>query len=232
MSTPTEEQVDERATGRLFGLSDGVFAIAMTLLALDLQVPDPGKALSDHALRHDLLGMGQQFLAFVLSFYVIAGYWRRHNAEMRTVNAGHPALLARTVPLLLLVCTLPFAADLLGSYGNHDGIVIVVYAGVNILAVVCLLMIRHEARLRRLSPSTAPKPDEFELWFDLVALVLAAPSGYLFPGNGQLILVVLMILSGLAGSYATRRRSTPPATAAADPAEPSLSHDPEPAPAA
>ncbi|QMU78601.1 DUF1211 domain-containing protein [Streptacidiphilus sp. PB12-B1b] len=210
MSTLTEEQVNERETGRLFGLSDGVFAIAMTLLALDLQVPDlPSGHASDHALTKALLALGPRYLAFGLSFYVIAGYWRRHNAEMRTVHAGHPALLARTIPLLLLVCTLPFATGLLGRYGSQDGIAIAVYAGVNILATVSLLLIRHEARLRGLSRDARPHPSELEIWFDLVALVLAVPSGYLFPRHGIVVLVVLMVISGIAGALTTRHRTTP-----------------------
>ncbi|MFC1401096.1 MULTISPECIES: TMEM175 family protein [Streptacidiphilus] len=207
MNTLTEDQVNERATGRLFGLSDGVFAIAMTLLALDLRVPDEGDRPADHVLVHALLHEWPHYLAFLISFYVIASYWRRHNTEMRTVQATHPALLARTLPLLLAVCALPFAAELLGTYGGQDGIAIAVYAGINVLAVVSLLTIRHEARRHRLSADAGTTADSLELWFDLVALLLAVPAGYLFPGHGVLVLVVLLLVGGRGGSYATRRRA-------------------------
>lgn len=193
--------------GGLFGLSDGVFAIAMTLLALDLTVPDPGTYDTDRALRHALVPEGPNFLAFLLSFFVIASYWQRHNAVMRTVHSTHPALLRRTLPLLLMVCALPFAAGLLGTYGTRFGIAIVVYAGVNFLAVGSLLMIRYEARHHRLTPGEGSAPDNLELWFDLAALVVAAPSGYLFHSHGPVALAVILVASNTAGSYATRRRS-------------------------
>ncbi|HEX3782238.1 MAG TPA: TMEM175 family protein [Pseudonocardiaceae bacterium] len=206
MTAPAEETADERATGRLFGLSDAVFAIAMTLLALDLRVPDLGPHPGDAALVRALLDQGPHYLAFLISFYVIAVYWMRHNAEMRTVHASHPALLRRTITLLLMVCTLPFAADLLGTYGGQDGIAIAVYAGINLLAVGSLLMIRYEARHHRLTTDTAPASGNLELWFDLVGLALAIPSGYLFPSRGLLVMVGLMVLSGALGSIVTRRR--------------------------
>ncbi|WP_433891127.1 TMEM175 family protein [Streptomyces sp. CA-111067] len=206
MSRTTQEQVDERATGRLFGLADGVFAIAITLLALDLRVPDLGEHPTDHVLRHALADQRGRYLAFLLSFYVIASYWRRHNTEMRTARAGHPALVGRTLPLLLVVCALPFAANLLGTYGGRDGIAIVVYAALNLFAVIALLRIRREVRRHRLSPETGPAADDLELWIDVVALVLALPVGYVFRPHGPVALVVLMFLSGVVGSYTTRRR--------------------------
>lgn len=201
----------ERATGRLFGLSDAVFAIAMTLLALDLTVPDLGAHPTDQALVHALLGQGTHYLSFLLSFYVIASYWVRHNAEMRTVRASHPALLRRTISLLLVVCTLPFASDLLGTYGNQDGSAVAIYAGVNIVAVGCLLMIRYEARHHRLTGHRATTPGGAELWFDLVTLLVATPAGYLLPGHGPQVLTALMVLSGIVGGFVTRRqnRGTP-----------------------
>ena len=219
VSTPTAKPADDRATGRLFGLADAVFAIAMTLLALDLVVPDLGDHPTDQALTRALLDQGPRYLAFLLSFYVIASYWRRHNAEVRTVNAGHPALVGRTLPLLLAVCALPFAADLLGTYGGQDGIAIAVYAGVNVLAVGSLLAIRHAAREHRLSADTVDTSDHLELWFDLAALLLAAPVGYVFPGHGPLAMVALLVLGGAAGSKATRVRRRRAADEAVEKAE-------------
>ncbi|MBC3840751.1 DUF1211 domain-containing protein [Streptacidiphilus sp. 4-A2] len=99
----------------------------MTLLALDLRVPDLGNQPADHALAHALLDQGPHYLAFLLSFYVIADYWQRHKTEMRTADAAHPALTRRTLSLLLAVCALPFAADLLGTHGTHDGVAVAVY---------------------------------------------------------------------------------------------------------
>ena len=205
-SRPADNDADERAGGRLFGLSDGVFAIAMTLLALDLRVPDLGDHPTDRTLRHALLNQEPRYLAFLLSFYVIAGYWQRHRAEMRVADAGHPALTRRTLPLLLAVCALPFAADLLGTYGDQDGVAITVYAGVNVVAVGSLLLVRRAARRHQLSADAVDRSDDLELWFDLAALLLAAPSGYLFSGHGPLVMVVLLLLSDAAGSVAARLR--------------------------
>ena len=196
----------ERATGRLFGLSDAVFAIAMTLLALDLRVPDLGDHPADHVLARALADQGPRYLAFLISFYVIASYWRRHNAEMRTADAGHPALVSRTFPLLLAVCALPFAADLLGTYGGQDGVAVAVYAAVNILAIGSLLAIRYEANRHQLSPDTGRVSDYLDLWLDLAALVLAVPAGYLFPSHGALVLVLLLLLSGAVRTAVARLR--------------------------
>jgi uncharacterized membrane protein len=215
-STPAENQDDEREGGRLFGLSDAVFAIAMTLLALDLRVPGLGDHPADHTLVRALLDQGPQYLAFLLSFYVIAGYWQRHKAEMRTAKAGDPALVRCTLPLLLAVCTLPFAADLLGTYGGQDGIAITVYAGVNVVAVCSLLGIRYTARKHQPSGNAGSASDYLDIWLDLGALLLAAPSGYLFPSHGPLVLVALLLLSDAAGQVIIRLRKQQPAQETAE----------------
>src|ERR1700710_160452 len=71
----SEEPTSDNSVGRLLALSDGVFAIAMTLLALDLRLPDLGAHASDAQLRHALGDDWRGYLAFVISFYVVASYW-------------------------------------------------------------------------------------------------------------------------------------------------------------
>ncbi|WP_329061987.1 TMEM175 family protein [Streptomyces sp. NBC_01429] len=206
LSTSPDEAVGERATGRLFGLSDAVFAIAMTLLALNLSVPSLGDHPSEGALRHALAEQGPHYLAFLLSFYVTSVYWRRHHAEMRSVRVSHPALVRCTMILLLAVSALPFVANLLGTYGGQAGIVLAVYAGVNVVAIGALLLIRYVVRHHRLSKDPGPRPESLELWFDFAALLLAVPSGFLFPGHGVIALIALLLVSGRAGWFMTRLR--------------------------
>jgi uncharacterized membrane protein len=110
MATDEDEQLavsgKDNSLGRLLTLSDGVFAIAMTLLALDLRVPDLHDATNaslQHALRHQV----PNYLSFLISFYVVASYWRRHRRLMRSVDS---ALIDQTVLLLLLVAAMPFPA--------------------------------------------------------------------------------------------------------------------------
>ena len=90
------------------GVSDGVFAIAMTLLALDLRLPDLGTDVSDAQLRHALGDDWHGYLAFVISFYVVANYWGVHRRAMRAVTTVDTRLISHTLPLLLLVAALPF----------------------------------------------------------------------------------------------------------------------------
>ncbi|MFF2186174.1 TMEM175 family protein [Streptomyces sp. NPDC058155] len=203
MKTLTEEARDERGVGRLFTLCDGVFAIAMTLLALDLRLPDLGKHPGDAALRQALVDLEPRYLSFLISFYAIASYWRRHRAEMRTVRVSPPGLVRLTMFLLLTIAVLPFVSNVLGSYGNQAGIAVAVYAGVNVVAAGTLLVIRWVVDRHQPPGEVASEHGRYELWFDLAAFALAVPSGYVFPGNGPQALIVLLALSGVA-SFVTR----------------------------
>jgi hypothetical protein len=74
-SDPNEpDRPADNSLGRLLTLSDGIFAISMTLLALDLQVPNLGNHPSDASLRHALAANDASYLSFLLTFYVVAGY--------------------------------------------------------------------------------------------------------------------------------------------------------------
>jgi uncharacterized membrane protein len=214
MPEPSEEAVAERSTGRLFGLADGVFAIAMTLLALDLRVPELGDNPTNAQIVHQLGVQSPHYWSFLLSFYVIAGYWRRHRTEMASVTEVPSRMTRVTLTLLLLVTTMPFAADLLGSYGSEP-IAVEVYAVVNALAIIALLVLRYQARL---TPDHHPQRGalrNFELWFDLGAFALAIPASYVFPSHGLLALLALNVISGALGRLVTRWLNPPTTTTTA-----------------
>jgi hypothetical protein len=103
----------DNSLGRLLTLSDGIFAISMTLLALSLQVPNLGGNPSDASLRHALAANADSYWSFLLTFYVVANYWKRHRRLMRSVVTTHPALIRDTLALLLFVAAMPFPASLL-----------------------------------------------------------------------------------------------------------------------
>ena len=90
----------------------------MTLLALDLRLPDLGADASDAQLRHALADDWRGYLAFLISFYVAANYWGVHRRAMRAVATVDAGLISHTLPLLLLVAALPFPASVLATYGD------------------------------------------------------------------------------------------------------------------
>src|SRR3954451_10866210 len=128
----------DNSLGRLLALSDGVFAIAMTLLALDLRIPDLGTDASDAQLRLALSDGWRGYLAFVISFYVVANYWGVHRRAMRAVRTIDARLVSHTLPLLLLVAALPFPASVLATQGGlPTGLAF--YSAFNVVANLALL---------------------------------------------------------------------------------------------
>jgi uncharacterized membrane protein len=105
-------------TGRAHGLSDGVFAIAMTLLVLDLKVPDLSHHELDHHLSAALASQGGAYFAYALSFYVVGRLWLGHHRLFRHVTEADERLLRLNLLVLLFVGVLPFPTALLGRYGG------------------------------------------------------------------------------------------------------------------
>lgn len=108
---------------RLVGLSDGVFAIVLTLLVLELRVPHVEHGADAHALWTALVGIKARFISFLLSFMLIASLWFSHNQLFKLFDKVDNTMVWYNNFLLLLTCLIPFPTALIGEYpANPVGI--------------------------------------------------------------------------------------------------------------
>src|SRR5919202_5918181 len=119
MSRPQNDRQRSRSpaltTRRIEAFSDAVFAIAITLLALNLQVPELTPATPE-ALAADLAAMWPTYLSFLLSFVTLLIAWVYHHRLLEAAKHAGTGLLFTNGMLLLIVSSLPFPTALLGAY--------------------------------------------------------------------------------------------------------------------
>jgi TMEM175 potassium channel family protein len=105
---------------RIVNLSDGVFAIAITLLVLDIRVPDIPENMVPSQLPGALLSLWPRYLGYVLSFVGISAFWLIHHSIFRSIRAYDRTLLYINFLFLMVVAFVPFPTSLLGEYGAHQ----------------------------------------------------------------------------------------------------------------
>jgi len=146
---------EARETGRLEAFSDGVFAIAITLLVLELKVPDMSVAGgSPAALARALLQQWPSYVGLVTSFFTVLIMWVHHHAILRNVCRTDAWLHFANGWLLLCVTFVPYPTLILASYLRTDAarMAAAFYSGTFVLiAVSFYLFIR--AALRKPLPS-------------------------------------------------------------------------------
>jgi len=98
-------------TDRLQTLADGVFAIALTLLVLQLPTPKESRSLA-----HDLLNQWPFYAAYIVSFVTIAIVWINHHTLMDGIARADRTLMELTLLLLLFVSVVPWPTGLLAAY--------------------------------------------------------------------------------------------------------------------
>jgi uncharacterized membrane protein len=126
-----------RDRDRIVNLSDGVFAIAITLLVLDIQVPDIPEKVVSSQLPEALLSLWPKYLGYFLSFVGISAFWLIHHSIFRPIRAYDRSLLYLNFLFLMVVAFVPFPTSLLGEYGDHQ-LPVAIYAAT--LAVGRLLL--------------------------------------------------------------------------------------------
>jgi len=104
---------------RLETLVDGVFAIAMTILVLELRVPELADERSVPELGQALQRQIPTVLSYVLSFLVLGAFWYRHNVQARHFRVINRGMLALQFVQLAAAASFPFFAALLGRYGPN-----------------------------------------------------------------------------------------------------------------
>jgi len=111
---------------RLETLVDGVFAIAMTILVLELRAP---QTLGPGGLAQGLVDLGSRFATFLISFIVLGVYWFAHHQVFHFVLRVNRTLVWLNILFLMGIALVPFAASVMGAYTN-DAIALSLYGGV------------------------------------------------------------------------------------------------------
>ena len=180
-------------TGRLEAFSDGVFAIAVTLLVLDITVS--GQA-GQHLLR-SVADLWPSYLAYVVSFATIGAAWLGHNAITEYLERTDAAFVRLNLMLLLVVSFLPFPTRLLADYIGQDSPerVAVTFYGISLLLASTLLMVlwRYAVRAHLVRPDAAD--EEIQLLTERLTPGLA---GYLVLIISGLFLPILAVIGYLA----------------------------------
>jgi uncharacterized membrane protein len=117
-------------TGRLEAFSDGVFAIVITLLILEIKVP---VLVGDNIhLGRALLELWPKYASYIMSFIVVGVYWVAHHNKFHFIKQTDRVLLWINIFFLMSVAVIPFPAALIGEY-LFNSTAILVYGGVQVI---------------------------------------------------------------------------------------------------
>ncbi|MBV8694966.1 MAG: DUF1211 domain-containing protein [Chloroflexi bacterium] len=128
------------STGRIEAFSDGVFAVAITLLVLNLQVPQIAASLVSSELIFKLSDLWPKLVTYALSFVIVGIYWVAHHNTFHCIKHSDRNLLWLNILLLLCIVFIPFPTALLGQYPLQR-ISVVIYGGTLVITGLVLQLL-------------------------------------------------------------------------------------------
>lgn len=229
MSPPHGSQEDPGAqpgpladSARVEAFSDGVFAIAITLLVLDLKAP-----ASRGAVLHGLLAQWPAYLAYLASFGYIGVIWVNHHNLFTRIARVSGGLLWRNLGLLLATSVLPFPAAVVGAAFQYPSLAgqrtaIVFYALVGAASAATWLLLFHylsrtPALLKDQGYTAFFAGERRRAVFGVALYALSALAAVWYPAAGLAIACVLPVFYGLTSTgWRSSGSGLPPAPVPAD----------------
>ncbi len=173
------------STDRVETLADGIFAIAMTLLVLNLGVPNLLHGDIARELPHKLLALWPNLLSYALSFIVLGMYWVGHHNQFHFIQRADRTLLWINVFFLMAVAFIPFSAALLARYPDQQVAVVIYGASLIVVGLLLYLLwwyatLNHRLVDSDISPEAVRRGGRRVLIAPVVYL-LAIASSFLSP---------------------------------------------------
>jgi uncharacterized membrane protein len=190
-----EETQEEQAFdyARTVALSDGIFAIALTLLVLNITVPELSK--TEHGqLGHELIKHRQEFFSYAISFAVVSVFWVRHHVFFRRLSRIDARLAVINLAYLGFVAFVPYPTRLVGIYGDEPAAVVLYAATLAIIAVLAGLSRLHAVRAGLVTPQGLRELDQREHWLLAPGIfLLSIPVAFLSPTIAELIWLLVLL---------------------------------------
>jgi uncharacterized membrane protein len=153
---------------RVLAFSDGLFAIAMTLLVVGIAVPTLSSPGDEGQLWTALRHIDSAFIGFFVSFAVIGRYWIAHHQFFRLLREMDYGLIWLNMAYLAFVAFLPFPTALLGTYFENPVSIVVYAVAIAIVSGLEVVMLRHAYRHRLIEREI---PEEIYRWGVLMSTV-------------------------------------------------------------
>jgi uncharacterized membrane protein len=186
---PVKETIE---FARIVAFTDGVFAIAITVLVLGLDVPEelPGPDLHDF-----LIDEWPQLFAYFLSFAVIGRYWVSHHQIFGMLRDFDQRLMVLNLVYLSLIVLIPFPTNLLGEYGSRSDPVMLYAFVIGSASLLSWAMVRYALSRGHVAPGSKPAARDALAGSLGPALVFYAsiPVALLSPLAGQLVWLTLLL---------------------------------------
>ena len=139
-------QITGQSLERLAALSDGIFAVAMTLLVLDLHVPASEVIHSQGELWHTLAGAAPQLISYIMSFLTLGIFWNGQQAQLNSFSRSDRHLSWIHIAFLFAVSIMPFSTRLLAEFITYRSVLIAYWANILLLGLVLFGSWRYARR--------------------------------------------------------------------------------------
>ena len=192
-------------TSRLEAFCDGVFAIALTLLIIDIKIPPTEKINTTADLWFALKHIIPSIFAFILSFIIILITWVNHHNSLKLVNKSSSAFIYANGFMLLTVVFIPFPSSLMGEYilTDHAAPAVVLYNSTLALQAISWILVTSAALKDHLGKNersivTVRSNRQFG-YFAFILYSLCAVIAFWFPFTIAVITTLIWILWLLLG---------------------------------
>ena len=133
---------------RIAALSDGVFAIAMTLIVLELKVPPRADVQSEFALVQELVRLSPHFATYAMSFLTLAIFWSGQQAQLNSLAQSDRKFSMIQIAFLAAVAILPFSTSLLGEYITFRTALIIYWLNLAMLGLALFMAWKYAIRAK------------------------------------------------------------------------------------
>jgi uncharacterized membrane protein len=195
---PTGRPLRTLPKHRAEGLTDGIYAVAMTLLVLELKIPEGVTLANERDLLVQLAHLVPRFVAWVISFLILAVFWMSHQRAFHFVRVVDAKLLWINVIALLFAGLLPFSSALVGEHTGLFWAHVFYAANMAALALAALWQITHIERHPELwhvpLPWYVAKAARFRCWSLVAVAALAVAFAAIDPRIGTLAFMLMFLL--------------------------------------
>ena len=145
----TNEVGDRISRDRIITLTDAVLAIVMTLLVLEIAIPQLSQSEVGTEIPKRLLEMWPDISSYATSFIILGFFWIGHDDQFHYIKRANKTLLWITIFYLLFIALIPFSTALIGEYGDQQ-ISVIIY-GINIIIVLVWAYLQWKYSYKRTS---------------------------------------------------------------------------------